>query len=225
MPAPISFGRPLGAFPFPAFICVTRGGTYFSFARLADWATALAPLERHERRSTVLGLAALILAAAANPTPALASTAPWWEKFTFTFSGDGAQQSCRYQTSMPTPAAAQACEADDDSSSPPRHEASAVNGTYTKITIERRYTPGLEPEPVKLETGDTLLGGQIMALAIDGNGAVKSCEVVGRSGEVQTPYGCENAKGERFQALSSRLPQLRHGYITVLVYGHDEYPV
>jgi hypothetical protein len=173
----------------------------------------------------VLGIAALILAATASPSSALASTSPWWEKFTFTFSGDGAQQSCRYQTNLPTAAAADACDGDDPGSAQQHQAGATTSGAYTKITVERRYNPGTQPEAVKLQTGDTLLGGQIMALAIDGRGAVQSCDVVGKSGEVQAPYGCDDARGEQFQAAAGRSPQLRHGFITVLVYGHDEYPV
>ncbi len=173
----------------------------------------------------MLGLAALILAATASPTPALASASPWWEKFTFTFSGDGAQQSCQYQTSLPAPDAAAVCDGADAGPPQQQHQASVTNGTYTKITIERRYTPGMQPASVKLEAGDTLLGGQIMALAIDKTGAVQRCDVVGTSGEVKPPYGCDDARGERFQASAGRTAQVRHGFITVLVYGHDEYPV
>ena len=172
----------------------------------------------------MLGIAALILAASASPSSALASASPWWEKFTFTFSGDGAKQSCRYQTNLPTAEAAEACDADDPGSAEQHQAGATTSGAYTKITVERRYNPGMQPEAVKLQTGDTLLGGQIMELAIDGSGSVQSCDVVGKSGEVQTPYGCDDARGERFQA-AGRTSQLRHGFITVLVYGHDEDPV
>lgn len=172
----------------------------------------------------MLGLAALILAAAASPAPALASASPWWEKFTFTYDSGGAQQSCRYQTSLAMAPDAAACDSDEPDS-PTAHQARASTGSYTKISIERRYTPGLQPEPLKLATGDTLLGGQIMALSIDDGGTVRSCRVVGETGDVKAPYGCAEARGERFEASASHVSQLRHGLMTVLVYGHEEYPV
>jgi hypothetical protein len=78
---------------------------------------------------------------------------------------------------------------------------------------------------VKLETGDTLLGEQVLALAIDHTGAVKSCAIVGKSGEMKPPYGCEEARSEKFEANARTAAQLRHGFMTVLVYGHEEYPV
>jgi hypothetical protein len=173
----------------------------------------------------VLALAALALAAtSANASPALTTATPWWEKVTYTISDDGAQQVCRYETSL-SRAGEQGCGEDEGAAA--IHEASSGSpGPYTKITIERRFTPGSSPNPVALETGDTLLGGQVMALAIDGNGAVQSCQLIGASGEVKTPYGCEEAKAERFEASASSAPtQVRYGYMTILVYGHEEYPV
>jgi len=171
----------------------------------------------------VLGLAALILAAAtANTSPGLSSASPWWEKFTFTMTDDGTQQSCQYRSSVSI-AGSQGC-GEDESSAPMKHEASGPTGTYTKITIERRFTPGAAPDPVRLEAGDTLLGGQVMAIAINDVGAVSSCEVVSASGEMKPPYGCDEVRSERFEA-SRAMPDSRQGVMTVLVYGHEEYPV
>ena len=176
----------------------------------------------------MLALAAFILAAS-SPTssPALTSTAPWWEKFTFTMTGDGTQQACQYATNLPV-AGAPGCgddESDDAGKSGAGVQAASSPGAgYTKITIERRFTPAT-PEPVKLETGDTLLGEQVLSLAIDGTGAVRSCTIVGKSGEMRPPYGCEEARTEKFEANARSTPQLRHGFMTVLVYGHEEYPV
>jgi hypothetical protein len=166
----------------------------------------------------VLALAALLLAtASADASPALTATSAWWEKFTFTMSDDGSQQSCSHQSSL---TGAESCGG-DDTPAPMRHSASA-GGTYTKITVERRYTPATPSDPLRVETGDTLLGGQVLALAIDKAGSVRACEVVKSSGEVTPPYGCDEAKTERFDSTTA---QLRHGYMTVLVYGHEEYPV
>lgn len=177
----------------------------------------------------MLAIAALMLASAspAQP-PALTSAAPWWEKFTFTMTEDGTQQACQYATSLPV-AGAPGCgdDSDDaDASNAGLQEASSSSGgSYTKITIERRYTPAMRPEPVKLETGDTLLGEQVLALEIDHTGAVKSCAIIGKSGEMKPPYGCEEARTEKFEANAPAAQQLRHGFMTVLVYGHEEYPV
>lgn len=176
----------------------------------------------------MLGLAALILASAsANVSPALTSAAPWWEKVTFTITGDGAQQSCNYESSLAF-AGAQGCgdSGEEDSSSSMAHSASSSDGSYTKITVERRFTPAAAPERVSLQPGDTLLGGQVMAIAINGNGAVSSCRIVGASGDMRPPYGCDEARAERFEASAGRASgQIRHAYMTVLVYGHEEYPV
>ena len=169
----------------------------------------------------MLGLAALLLAAAtANTSPGLSSASPWWEKFTFTMTEDGTQQACQYRSSSSI-AGAEGC-GDDESSSPMKHEASST-GTYTKITVERRFTPGSAPDPVTLEAGDTLLGGQVMAIAINGTGAVSSCEVVREAGKMPPPYSCDEARSEKFEALANS--ETRHGVMTVLVYGHEEYPV
>jgi hypothetical protein len=65
-----------------------------------------------------------------------------------------------------------------------------------------------------------------MSLAIDGTGKVRTCEIINMSGDVTPAYGCAEARAERFQASAGRTaPQLRHGYMTILVYGHEEYPV
>ncbi len=46
----------------------------------------------------------------------------------------------------------------------------------TRITFERRFDPGAAKPKADLATGDTLLGGQMMALAIDPKGSVKGCQ-------------------------------------------------
>lgn len=176
----------------------------------------------------MLALAALMLAAASPttaPSPALTSTVPWWEKFTFTMTQDGIQQACQYATSLPTTGAPGCGDDSDDAGSEMTSAKASSSGSYTKITVERRFTPAAQPEPVKLQTGDTLLGEQVLALAIDKAGAVKSCAIIGKSGEMKPPYGCEEARTEKFEANARSAPQLRHGFMTVLVYGHEEYPV
>ena len=164
----------------------------------------------------MLGLAALILAAAsANASPALTSASPWWEKITYTMTGGGGQQSCIYQSSL---AGARRCAGDEDSSPV---GAKSATGAYTRITIERRFTPGLQPDRGGLESGDTLLGGQVMALAIDGTGAVRSCKILAATGDVRPAYSCNEARAERFEASARESLQVRQGFMTILVYGHE----
>lgn len=178
--------------------------------------------ERARKESTiVLGFAALILAAASAPadaSPSLTSATPWWEKVTYVIGIDGEQQACRYESSI---GQSRSC-GDDSSSALARTPSSAT--AYTKITIERRFTPGSAPERIDLHSGDTLLGGQIMSLAIGGGGEVRSCNVVGRSGDVRPDYGCDQLRAERFQASASRArsAEVRQGFMTILVYGHKE---
>lgn len=175
--------------------------------------------------SLVLALAALFLASASvDAPPALTFESPWWERFTFTMTGDGTQQSCSYQTNMDS-SGTQSC-GEDQSSTPMQHHASAGGASYTKITVERRFTPAARPDPLSVQAGDTLLGGQVLALAIDKAGAVQACQVVGAQGDLTPPYGCDEAKTEKFDASATRsTAPVRHAFMTVLVYGHEEYPV
>jgi hypothetical protein len=178
----------------------------------------------------VLAFAALMLAAASpTPTPALAlaSATPWWERFTFTMVGDGDPQGCEYQSSVAIPGS-EGCGSDASAtkSDSMTHSASSSSGSYTKITIERRYTPGTQLDPVKLQAGDTLLGEQVLSLLIDSKGAVSNCRVIGSSGKVRPPYGCDEARTEQFDSsVAGRTQPVRQGLMTVLVYGHEEYPV
>jgi hypothetical protein len=112
----------------------------------------------------------LLAASSATPSPALTTASPWWEKVTFTISGDGAHQSCQYQTSL-SASGASACDAGDS----PVKSSHGAKGVYTKITIERRFNPGGKPEEFKLERGDTFLGGQVLWVAIEGTGKVRTC--------------------------------------------------
>jgi hypothetical protein len=175
-----------------------------------------------------IAIAALALASASAPSPAptsttpLTSTASWWERVTVNITDDGKTHSCQYVTSL-QPAAAQNCTASNSAS------ASALGGKdqYTSITFERRFTPGATPQLESLQPGERLLGGQVMALAIDARGAVKNCRVVATSGAVTPQYGCNEAQAERFQASASdtaRTPE-REGYLSIIVYGHAEHEV
>jgi hypothetical protein len=181
-------------------------------------------------------IAALVLASAASALAAtasasssdtLVSSVPWWERVTVTITGDGKPESCRYETSL-DPAAGEACDVDASQASVARR-ASSGRGELTKITFERRFSPGITPVKANLQTGDTLLGGQVMALAIDAKGAVKDCRIVSQAGAMRPEYGCDDAAAERFQASVSaaagkQAPE-REGYMTILVYGHAEHMV
>jgi len=174
----------------------------------------------------VLKAAALILAAAsATQTPALVSGSPWWEKVTVTLSGDGQARSCKYETSLHM-AAANACQVSGQA----KGFAASTDGSgskeeLTKITFERRFAPGVAaPADATLDPGDTLLGKQVMALAIDHAGSVKACKVVDKGGDMTPEYGCDEAKTERFEAMAAKTAaEPRLGYMTVLVYGHEEH--
>jgi hypothetical protein len=203
--------------------------------------------ERRARRSLdVLKIAALVLAsvagvaAAAAPTATvsrsasaaasadssstLVSAAPWWEKVTVTMDGNGKPEACSYQTSI-NPAKAEDCDVGSEQAAMATKE-SAQRGELTRITFERRFTPGEAPGKPDLHVGDTLLGGQVMALAIDARGAVKNCKIVAASGAMRPEYGCDDASAEKFQASygagKKQAPE-REGYMTILVYGHSEH--
>jgi hypothetical protein len=74
-----------------------------------------------------------------------------------------------------------------------------------------------------LDSGDILLGGKVMALAFDGSGAVSECTVVAASGDVAPAYGCREARAERFAiARRGSSSNISEGFMTILVYGHEE---
>lgn len=190
------------------------------------------PAERRERRSLkVLKIAALVLAsataalgvAASASTPStLVANSPWWEKVTVTLDGNGKPEACSYQTSLKS--AVDNCDVDSGQAAVAT-KASASKGEVTRITFERRFDPGKEPAKPNLEAGDTLLGGQVMALAIDPRGMVKDCHIVATSGELQPQYSCSDATAERFQASVGGTQKEEDGYMTILVYGHSEHMV
>lgn len=166
---------------------------------------------------------ALGAAASASTTSTLVSNAPWWERITVTLSGDGNPEACRYETSLKT--AADDCDVASNEAAMV-NKASENKAEVTRITFERRFTPGAAPAKPNLQTGDTLLGGEMMALAIDSKGAVKDCKMVAQSGEMRPEYSCDDATGERFQAsYGVKDAPAREGYMTILVYGHREHMV
>lgn len=180
----------------------------------------------------MLKIAALVLASAAgalaatasaSSTSTLVSTAPWWEKVTVTLDGNGKAESCRYETSLKPDS--QFCDVGSDEAAMASKESSP-KGEVTRITFERLFTPGVAPTKADLQEGDTLLGGQVMALAIDPRGTVKDCHIVAASGAMRPQYSCDDATAERFQASVSGAQKATHeGYMTILVYGHSEHMV
>jgi hypothetical protein len=169
----------------------------------------------------VLKIAALAIsaasAAAATTSPALDSSAPWWERVTVTVDGHGKPQGCKYESSL-AGNPSQNCDVEGNSA------AVAKTGNadeLTRITFERRFSPG-GPDSGALQTGDTLLGRQVLALAIDAKGSVSGCKIVAESGDMTPDYGCKEAQGERFQSSAAKAPA-KQGYMTILVYGHAEH--
>lgn len=176
------------------------------------------------RAIAVLSLAsAASLATAATPNlSTLNSTAPWWERVTVTISGDGQPQACKFESSL-RPGDAKSC--DVVASAGASAKLSGAKDQYTRITFERRFSPGAQTaaEP---PAGDMLLGQQVMALAIGAKGTVEGCRIVAVSGAMRPDYGCKEASAERFQASArSAGAATREGYMTILVYGHSEHVV
>jgi len=172
-------------------------------------------------------IAALALASTtAHTSPALNSMAPWWERVTVSVTDDGTTQSCRYETSRSTDGSKDCAVASGQASMAKASSSSGAKDQVTRITFERRFSPTATSAMSPLQPGDTLLGGQVMALAIDSAGAVKGCKVVATSGSVTPQYGCTEASAERFEA-SARTPNAgaHQGYMTILVYGHSEHVV
>jgi hypothetical protein len=151
-------------------------------------------------------------------------TVPWWEKVTLTIAGDGKTQSCTFETSL-QPAATKECEVVGNSAS--AAAATSSKDQLTRLTFERRFHPGAtEPADGNLQPGDTLLGRQVMSLAIDSAGAVKGCKVVATSGDVTPEYSCNDATAEHFEASAkSAGAEPLQGFMTILVYGHSEHVV
>jgi hypothetical protein len=173
--------------------------------------------------------AALALASAtAQPTATLTSSVPWWERVTVTVSDDGQTHSCRYESSLRPENAKECSVASQAAMAKTSSASSGAKDQVTRITFERRFNPGEKPVMAALQPGETLLGSSVMALAIDGHGAVKGCKVVSTAGTLPPQYGCNEASAERFEAsaTSAHEPiQPREGYMTVIVYGHSEHVV
>lgn len=167
----------------------------------------------------MLSIAAIALAAASAATsPSPMPSSPWWERITVTYDGKGSQRSCAYETSLSE--GRETCAIEDAAAGP---AGRGTPGVQTTITFERRFTPGAMPTFAKLEPGDTLLGGHVMRVAIDGSGTVRGCSVVAASGDARPAYDCDEVRAERFQASTGGAAQGPYtGFLTVLVYGREE---
>ena len=172
--------------------------------------------------ATAAAASTAAIAASSTAADALKSSSPWWERVTVTIAGDGMARSCQFVSSL-RPDDAQKCSVEGSQAAAAGSAGS--KDEYTRITFERRFTPG-KPEGGGLEAGDTFLGAQVMALAIDSAGSVKACQIVAASGEMKPDYGCDEARAEKFEASVGRQPDAaRIGYMTILVYGHAEHMV
>jgi len=195
---------------------------------LAALALAATPTGSPAMPATAAHLTGRVTSSAASTelTDSHLPAAPWWERITVTLSGDGQSQGCQYTSS--TGQTSSDCTIDaaaQDGSGSSEHSASGRD-QVTRLTFERRFTPGvLTAADAQMQAGDTLIGREVMALDIDGRGSVKSCKIVANSGEMLVSYGCAEAQAERFQAAArsgAPAPQ-RVGYMTVLIYAHSEH--
>ena len=180
----------------------------------------------------IRAIAALALASASTQpsTATLTSSAPWWERVTVSVTDDGKTQGCKYESSLGGGKSSECSVTSDQASATKASSSSSgAKDKITRITFERRFTPAAQPVTPSMQPGDLLLGGAVMALAIDGKGAVAHCKVVSTSGSVTPQYGCDEASAERFDASAATDPHLRtparEGYMTILVYGHSEHVV
>jgi len=159
-------------------------------------------------------------ASSAASTPALMSHSPWWETVTVTITGDGQTKGCEYRTSM-LPEESKAC---DVVGGQEMTQAGATKEQITRLTFERRFRPTADAVAEDhLPSGDTLLGSQVLALAIDPKGVVAGCKIVAASGDLTPDYGCKEAAAEQFEASAKSGQGItRSGYMSILVYAHSE---
>lgn len=157
--------------------------------------------------------------AAAASSPVLESAIPWWEKVTVTVDNKG-EKKCLYEASY-SGKGAEACDKDLAESIPAGKSDQA--GLYSKLTFERRFSPGaVRLDSGKLQPGDTLIGRQVMFLTLGADGSIASCHVVATSGEAPSDYDCDEVKKEQFKAQASADAGARQAFMTVLAYGHTE---
>jgi hypothetical protein len=145
---------------------------------------------------SLVALPAAALAAAPLPSDA------WWEKIIIRMTGAGEAQGCQYQTNRPAASGADCKVVGGSMSAQP---ASTSDG-YTAITFERRFNPGEAPGDSAIQQGEKLLGKKVLALVIDNAGKVSATEQFAATGAPATARD-------------------RHGFLTILAYGHNEHVV
>ena len=166
-------------------------------------------------------LAASSSAPASITDPMLESAVPWFERITVTLDDKGTQKSCKYQFSL-SPTGVENCDKEMAASVGPKN-ATGQDGVYSKLTFERRFSPGAKLDTGKLPTGDKLLGQQVLFLTIDAKGEIGSCKVLATSGDLLPAYDCDQAKTEQFKvAASAPAGKQSEAFMTVTVYGHEE---
>lgn len=173
----------------------------------------------------IVPLALLAFPAIAIAAPPLPSSASWWEKVTVRMVGDGDAQTCQYQSSREAAAKAD-CSVVGKGGAMTAAASGKPTGPSkagaTTIIFERRFNPGpAAPAAPAIETGDKLLGREVMALAIDDKGKVTGCKIVTSIGDTGLSYGCDDASNETFDAAAANAPY-RQGFMTIMVYGHSE---
>ena len=158
---------------------------------------------------------------AAADAAVLDSATAWWERITVTVDDKGKQHSCRYEASSSAEGAKPCGQALADSV---EAGSSGQAGVLSRVTFERRFTPGGQLlDGASLQPGDTLLGRQVMFLTFDAAGAIASCKVVETSGDAAPTYDCEEAKKEQFRAQTDADgAAARQAFMTIIAYGHTE---
>ena len=164
---------------------------------------------------------ALVVAAlaASTSTPILETSLPWWERVTVTVDDKGKQQSCQYEASL-LPRGTTACDQETAASLP---SGRGPTGRFSKMTFERRFTPGRQLDSGRLQPGDELLGRKVLFLTFNEQGAIASCNVVASTGDLAFAYDCAEARKEQFRRDASVGPASRQAFMTVLAYGHSEH--
>ena len=152
-------------------------------------------------------------------TAVLESSVPWWEKITVTVDDQGKQHSCHYEASL-SGDGIQVC--DRAMADSVEAGSSGQAGVFSKVTFERRFSPGNRLDSGRLQPGDTLLGRQVMYLTFGADGAIESCKMVEVSGDAPPTYNCDEAKKEQFRAQASANAGARQAFMTILAYGHTE---
>jgi hypothetical protein len=180
--------------------------------------TRLTRQSGHEGEFIVLALFAAALAASPQ-SPVLEASVPWWERVTVTVDDKGKQQSCQYESSL-SPKGVEKCDEATAARVGAGHRNDA--GFFSKVTFERRFSPGGQLDGGHLKPGDQLLGRQVMHLTFDAEGSIEVCRVVAATGNMAFQYDCDEARKEQFRAGASAAPGTRQAFMTVLAYGHME---